>query len=347
MAIKANASSQGGEFKKFVGVGSFRVLGVNPNKAELEKFLGRELDKEPEYLKDKQDANDGNKAYKQLRVCFMLQADDPANCNPSNKETIRTNAALTEPYKTMVNFFLDSRYFYNRDKSKVQVIDKYGRTAWVTVEQCKNHQIPVYSNGPAKIAADYRPAYMGEAVLTEFIDNYLNITPIDTYNKNTGEWITNPHPEDCEGWLEGIKEYFTGNVGQLKEYCGYLPDNCIKMLVGVQTDNEGKQFNTVYTRMTLRNGAKSYTRLKDAIDGDNKYLTDNGKDADTTVWTNDPVGVIKDIEVYTENVRETNLNTAPAPSDDPFAQAAAMPEAGSDLPFNGPDNSDADPFAGM
>ena len=61
MAIKANASSTGGDFKKFVGVASFRVLGVNPTKEELEKFFGRTMEKEPEYLKDKQDANDSNK----------------------------------------------------------------------------------------------------------------------------------------------------------------------------------------------------------------------------------------------------------------------------------------------
>ena len=343
MAIKANASSQGGEFKKFVGVGSFRVVGVNPTKAELEKFFGREMSKEPEYLTDKQDAKDNNKPYKQLRVCFMIQADDPSNCSPNNKETARTNAALTAPYKTVVNFFIDSRYFFNSDKNKVQVIDKYGRTAWVTVEQAKNHQIPVYSNGPAKLDGGYRPAYMGEAALTEFIDNYLNITPIDTYNSNTGQWVTNPHPEDCEGWLEGIKDYFTGNVSQLKEYCGYLPDNCIKLLVGVQTDNEGRQFNTIYTRKTLRNGAKSYTRLKDSIDGDNKYLTDNGKEPDNTIWSNDPIGVISEIKEYVENVKETNFNSTPTASDDPFAKATALPE--DDLPFGEPSNTDTDPFA--
>ena len=343
MAIKANASSQGGEFKKFVGVGSFRVLGVNPTKAELEKFFGREMQNEPEYLKDKQDANDNNKPYKQLRVSFMVQADAPADCDPINKETIRTNAALTEPLETTVNFFIDSRYFFNRDKSKVQVIDKYGRTAWVTVEQAKNHQIPVYSNGPARLDADYRPAYMGEAALTEFILNYLNVTPIDTYNNNTGQWVTNPHPEDCEGQLAKIKDYFTGNVSELKEFCGYMPSNCIKLLVGVQTDNEGKQFQTIYTRQTLRNGAKSYNRLKDAIEGDNKYLTDNGKDPDTTIWSNDPIGVIKEIEEYKETVKETNFNAAPVASDDPFAKAAALPE--DDLPFGEPDNNDSDPFA--
>ena len=75
MAMKANASAQGASFKNYVGVGSFRVCGVNPTKEEMEKFFGRSIDKEPEYLKDMIDSQHNNKPYKQLRVTFMLQAD--------------------------------------------------------------------------------------------------------------------------------------------------------------------------------------------------------------------------------------------------------------------------------
>ena len=333
MAIKANASSQGAEFRKYVGVGSFRVLGVNPSKDELMKFLGRDVPNEPEYLKDKVDNNDGDKPYKQLRVSFMIQADKQYE----DGKPIKENAALKEPMKTTVNFFIDSRYFYNRDKTKVQVIDKYGRTAWVTIEQCKNHQIPVYSNGPAKLDADYRPCFRGEAELTEFILNYLNVTPIDTYNNNTGEWMTNPHPEDCEGRLEKVKNYFAGDISELKEFCTYMPNNRVKLLLGVRTDNEGRQFNTVFTRLTLRNGSKSYKRLQDSIEGNADYLQN-------TVFTNEADGTIKDIQEYKEDVKETNFNKPAV--DDPFAVAAALPENdASDLPFDGP--SDEDPFANM
>jgi hypothetical protein len=316
-------------------------LGVNPTKEELEKFYGRELQEEPVYIKEKTDEQDGGKTYKQMRISFMIQADDPKTVeqiNPNDRESMKTNANLKEPYKTTINFFIDSRYFYNRDKTKVQVIDKYGRTAWVTIEQAKNHQIPVYSNGPAKLDADYTPALRGEDALTEFILNYLNVTPIDTYNNNTGQWVTNPHPEDCEGQLAKIKNYFTGDVSELKEFCTYMPSNHVKLLVGVQTDDQGRQFMSVYTRTSLRNGARSYTRLKDEIDGSQSSTIKN------TVFSNDPIGVIKEIEEYKENVKETNLN-APAASDDPFAQAAALPEAGSDLPFG--DSTDEDPFKGM
>ena len=340
MAMKANASAQGASFKNYVGVGSFRVLGVNPTKEEMEKFFGRTFDKEPEYLKDMIDSQDNNKPYKQLRVTYLIQADIPEDIDPKNKASREANKALTEPFKTSVSFFVDSRYFYNRDKTKVQVIDKYGRTAWVTIDQCKNHQIPVYSNGPAKLDSDYRPAYRGEDDLLKFITNYLNVTPIDTYNSNTGQWMTNPHPEDCEAGLYKIKDYFTGNISELKEHCGYMPDNRLKLLVGVRTDDQGRTFGTVYTRMTLRNGAQSYNSLKDSLEGNAQYLQGS-------VFTDDPEGKITNIHEYKEETAETNLTQAPAASQDPFAQAAALPEAGSDLPFDGPENNDADPFANV
>jgi len=327
MAIKANASSQGGTgFKKYLGVGSFRVMGVNPTKEEMEKFYGREIGKTPEYFKDKQD-NEG-KAYKQLRVTFLLQAD----LKYEDGKPIKENAVLKEPLKTSVSFFIDSRYFYNRDKTKVQVIDKYGRTAWVTIEQCKNHQIPVYANGPAKLDADYKPAFRGEEVLTQFILNYLNVTPIETYNKNTGTWIVNPHPEDCEGNLYEIKNYFKGDISELKKDCSMMPYNRVKLLMGVQTDDQGNQYNTVYSRHSMRNGAQSYTQFKDSVEGQKNS---------NTIYTQDHAGIITNLVEYNDEVKESDLSKPAV--DDPFAAAAALPEAGSDLPFGDP--TDEDPFA--
>lgn len=329
MAIKANASSTGATgFKKYLGVGSFRVMGVNPTKEEIEKFYGREVSKAPEYLKDKQDANDDNKPYKQLRVTFLLQADTKYE----DGKPIKENAVLKEPLKTSVSFFIDSRYFYNRDKTKVQVIDKYGRTAWVTIEQCKNHQIPVYANGPARLDADYRPALRGENELTQFVLNYLNVTPIDSYNNNTGQWVTNPHPEDCEGNLSKIRDYFKGDISELKEYCSLMPTNRVKLLMGVQTDDQGNQHNNVYSRLSMRNGARNYTAFKDSTEGQQNS---------NTIYTQDHAGIITNLVEYDDDAKESDLSK-PA-MDDPFAAAAALPEAGSDLPFG--DSTDEDPFA--
>lgn len=322
MAIKANASSTGGDFKKFVGVGSFRVLGVNPTKAELDNFYGRDTQEPAPYVTDKVD-NEG-KSYKQVRVTFMIQAD----LNFENGKVNKTNAKLKEPYKTTVSFFLDSRYFYNKDKSKVQVIDKYGRTAWVPVDMVKNHQIPVYSNGPAKLDPDYKPCLRGEEELTEFILNYLNVTPIESYNSNTGQWIPCPHPEDAEGNLYKIQDYFKGDFSELKEYCSMIPTNRVKLLCGIRTNNEGRQYSTVYARKSLRNGSNSYIVFKKSID-DSKAA---GGLSDS-IFSDDSAGVIQEIHEYQETVQATDLSKPV----DPFAD--------DDLPFAAADNDD--PFADM
>lgn len=329
MAIKANASAKGMDFKRFVGVGSFRVVGVNPTRAELEDFYGREVANEPVYLFPKKDEKNNNADYTQMRVTFMIVADPPQNIDPEEKEAIKTNAALKEPLKLLAKFFIDSRYRFNGDRNKIQVIDKYGRTAWVTIDQAKNHQIPVYSNGPAKLDPEYRPAYVGEEELCEFMLNYLNVTPIDVWNKNTGQWMTNPHPEDCEGSLEHIQDYFKGNITELKEYCKLMPTNRIKVCVGVNVDSEGKEYDAVYVRKTLRNGSRSYTPIKDAMEGS----TSND------IYTDDPAGLITNIHEYKSNVKETNFGGEVA--NDPFAKPA------DDLPFGGPATPSDDPFANM
>ena len=327
MAIKANASATGGgEFKRFIGVGSFKVLGVNPTKEELSAFLGREVQNDPVYLTDKTD--DDGKAYKSLRLSFMIEADPLYEDGKENK----TNAALAEPYKTTVNFFIESRYNYNKDKTKIQVRDKYARTAWVTVEQAKNHQIPVYSNGPARIDKNYQPLLRGEEALLQFIVNYLNVTPIESYNSNTAQWVTNAHPEDCEATLDEIQSYFKGNIKELKEICKMMPNNRVKILIGIRTDNEGKQYENAYTETTLRNGTRSYTFLKDRIDG---RKSQGG--LQNVVFSDDPAGIITDIHEYNANVKETDLSK---PADNPFESNA------DDLPF-GPSSNEDDPFASV
>ena len=331
MAIKANASATGGgEFKQYIGVGSFRVLGVNPTKDQLSQFYGRDMTKDPQYLFDKEDKE--GKAYKFLRVSFMIQADDPESIEEGNKISKETNACLTEPLKTTVNFLLDNRYFFNKEKTKIKVIDKYARTAWVTVEQAKNHQIPVYANGPARLDKDYKPLLHGEEELTNFIMNYLCVNPIEVYNKNTGQYITNSHPEDCEGNLYEIQKYFKGDFSELDKYCKMLPTNRVKLLVGVQTDDEGKQHVSVYDRVSLRNGSKNYKTFKDAVDGDKSF----GRLQDT-VFSDDNAGLIENLHEYNANVKETDLSK---PADNPFESNA------DDLPF-GPSSNEDDPFASV
>ena len=114
---KVQESTEGGEVKRYMGVGSSYILGVNPTKSELESIYDRTLDKDPEYTGTQE--SDG-KQVPYIRLDFITRTD-PTACNG-----IEMTSKLV--------FFLRKEARYNRDKSKVQVIDKYGRTCWVSVE---------------------------------------------------------------------------------------------------------------------------------------------------------------------------------------------------------------------
>ena len=279
---KAQESKEAAEIKRYTGVGSVFVVGVNPNKSELEKLYERELDKDPEYVTEK----DGVVS---ARIDFIVKTDTAAKCN-NGIELL-----------TKVSMFIRKEYRFNKDKTKVQVIDKYGRTAWVTKEQAKNHEIPVYSNGkPANIDKDYRPAYIGEEDITNFLKLFLGIPNVEKWVKNeeTGKrevvgLVDNP--QDCECRLENIEDYFKGKFNEIKDAINLMPNNKIKVLFGVRTTDEGKQYQDVYTRKFLSNAVSVYDKLAEDVQS-NK---DNGAYPNTEF-------VIADLQEYT--VQATNFN---------------------------------------
>lgn len=228
--------------KRYIGVAPVKVLAVNPTKAEMEKIYGTDIENDPVYV-GKVDVN--GQSYNNVRLDFIVATDEE-----------KTGVSMT----TKVAIFVREQYRYNRDMTKVQVIDKYGRTAWVTKEQAQNHEIPVYANSmPANIDKDYRPCYVGEEDLTNFIKAYLNIPNVMKYVNGT--WVLVDNPQDCEARLDNIKDYFRGDFRELKDIMALQPNNKVKVLFGVRTNDEGHQYQAVYTNMFLKNGVTDYSKL--------------------------------------------------------------------------------------
>lgn len=249
---KVNESVEAGPIKRYIGVGTVKVLSINPNKSELEKIYGTTLDKEPEYLGTTQVGPEGNrKEVKQIRIDVIVSAE------PEKNEGV--------DMISKVSFYVADAYRMNGNMDKVQIIDKYGRTAWVTIEEAKAKAIPMYANGPANIDQDYRPAYVGEAELTEFIKKYLNISEPMKYVD--GKWIDADNKEDALCRLDNIANYFSNNIAELKEIATMQPNNVVKVLFGIKTNNENKQFQTAFTGMFLKSNAKDFTKLSKEIEG--------------------------------------------------------------------------------
>lgn len=291
---KAQVSKEATEIKRYTGVGSVFVVGVNPNKAELEKLYDRELDKDPEYITEKDGVTSA-------RIDFIIKTDPTAKCN-NGIELL-----------TKFSMFIRNEYRFNKDKTKVQVIDKYGRTAWVTKEQAKAHEIPVYKNGPANIDKDYRPAYVGEEDITNFLKLFLGISNVEKWVKNEATGRREvvglvDNPQDCECRLENIEDYFKGKFNEIKGAINLMPNNKIKVLFGVRTTDEGKQYQDVYTRKFLSNTVSIYDKLAEDV----QTNKDNGAYPNTEF-------VVADLQEYTvqaTNFNNTNNNNGDMPFDE-------------------------------
>lgn len=246
---KGIESTEGAKIVRYTGVASIYVKGVNPTKEELEKFYGRDLDNTPTYIGE---VDLGGTKVPQVRLDFMVVAD------PEKYKDAEGNPI---DLKTRVTLFL-RKSFRLSQAGKYQVIDKYGRTAWATEEEIAAKQVPVYSNGkPANISSEYRKAYHGEEELIKFLIAYLNIPSCQRYVN--GEWIMNDASKlaDSEAYLEHIEDYFKGNFKELKDIISLQPNNKVKVLFGIRNTDDGKQYQTTYTRMFLKNSITDYSKL--------------------------------------------------------------------------------------
>ena len=240
MAFKANKVEAAPEYKNYIGWAQTKVLAVNPTMEERNKLLGITSEKIPEYT------DTDNEGVKYARITFYVQPlyEDGTPVGPIVDAT----------------FFIRDAYRYNRDKTKVQVIDKYGYSGWATQEECKNHsQLKSTAGNNLRISTDYRPAYTGEIALIEFIKTYLNIDEYITYENKA--WVVNKknNPEDCECEVE-VKNFFTGNFNEIKDIPKLMPENTLKMVFGIRKV-EDKVYQTVYTNTVAKANSRNVNNI--------------------------------------------------------------------------------------
>ncbi len=239
---KTHESKETQEFKRYVGLASSYVLAVNPTKKELDQLRGFESQSEPEYIKDGENG-------KEAHINFLVKTDPEAN---NGIEIIN-----------QLMFTLRPTPAYNKDESKVQVIDQYGNVTWANTEDAKAGKKLLSANGSElKIDAKYRMACVGEADLVGFLKKYLGVA--DAFNYVNGSWILKDNAAECIFALEHIKDYFKGDFKELKEALALQPNNKIKLLYGVRTTDDGKQYQTVASRedLILHNSAGSLAVTK-------------------------------------------------------------------------------------
>lgn len=241
---KTKESTETVDIKRYIGIGSSHVLAVNPTKTELDSIMGYESQNEPEYT-----GSDDNGAW--ARVIFIVETD-PKQCDGID-------------VKNRIMFTLYNSPAYNRDQTKVQVIDDYGNSTWASVEDAKAGKKLLSANGnPIRIADKYRMACRGEVDLVSFLKAYLCVD--DAFNYTNGVWTLKPNASECVFGLERIKDYFKGDFSEIKDALKLQPNNKVKLLYGVRTTDDGHQYQAIATRneFVLRNSAnnRAYERLE-------------------------------------------------------------------------------------
>lgn len=298
MAIAKGRETVEREFKRYIGVAPMFIEAINPNKAEHEALFNTTLEEAPSYIGTKSDS-DGNE-FKYARVGVVFRPDIE-------------KIGFEMPLVTM-SLFIENRYRYNADKTKIQVIDKYGNTGWPSIEEAKAKATMLKNkNGElydSHLDKDYRPAYVGEEELMKFVKTYLNIPNYLVYDNDSKSWIVNTkvNAVDCECRFDNIPALFTGNFSEVKDALGYQPTNKIKVLLGVRTDAEnGKLYQTVYTKRFLSNASTNYSALDKEIQEMINSAIANGR----TVNTEYSVTAVKEYSVAPTQFTPTEDTTAP------------------------------------
>lgn len=250
------AFAQGSESKEvvrklYIGIAPVFVLAVNPSKEETEKLYNTELDEAPNYLSEAEVGPEGNKTkVPQARIDFVVKSD-PEKCNGIEM-------------LTRVTFFLSKAYRYNKDNTKVEVINRYGETTYLPIGAVKGTE-PIPDNMKWYDTSDMRPAYIGEAELTDFIKKYLNIPNKSFTNPKTKEVKFIANLADAEARLDKIENYFKGDFTELKNIIKLQPNNRVKGMFGVRTTDDNKQYQAVYTQKFLKLNVTDYSKLDEEM----------------------------------------------------------------------------------
>lgn len=294
---KSTAQQNGGAFKRWIGVASCEVLTVNPDNLTWATYFNSPMKEEPVYTKMKD--IDG-KQVNETRLTFLVR--------PTNVDA----GVMT------ISFFVQDRVRYNKDKTKIQVIDKYARTAWATIEEAKAKKVPMSKSGtPLKIDKDYRPIYVGEENLTKFIKRLVNIPDTETWNKDKQCFETYGKLEDCEARFESMEKIAKGDVKEIKEILKKNEKHQLMIAFGIRINPDGKEFQTFF--------ADEFWRV--SYDKSGKLYI-NGNYIDKQIVKQKDAGLYSSTDFRTCELQEYSYVPTQIM---PNTQAPAEPE--SDLPF--------------
>lgn len=255
------------------GVAAVNILAVNPTRAEQNQILKSEGSTDAINYVDTakvKDAKGNEQEVPRVRVTFIVRTDPKIACNSGISST------------QFVSIFLSKGYLYSHKEdgvTKIQVIDRFGRTAWATSEELKEHKIPMNTirkgpdagkKKPANIDKVYHPAYIGEPELIDHMKKFTNIPRPDVWDNDKRVWVMKTDPaelRDCEAMLEpeDFEKIFKGDVSVIRDAIMGAPMNAYKLMFGVRIKTDGTIQQAVYTRLPVNLAVTNYKDFEAAL----------------------------------------------------------------------------------
>lgn len=230
MEFKVNENAgKVSSYKIYQGAAPVKIVAVNPTAEELQTILGRERNVNP-YITD-------NNGVKRIRLDFWFRTD----AEKCGFDIISS-----------FSIFCEDRPMLNSAGTKYKIVDKYGRTAWGTVEEVKAGQVPMYVNKTsntsfaAGISTGYHIMRPGEENLLALFRNLFCIGRPDKWNETTNRYELR---SDCDNYVlnfTNIKDWFTGDISEIRE--AIKVKNNVGVVLSKRDGAEGKMFQTAYNR---------------------------------------------------------------------------------------------------
>ena len=305
------------DIKKYIGVGSVSIVAINPNNAKLKEFGWTIPDgaAEPSYAYNKEQNVSG-------RIRFLVRLEE----------------LEAKPVVAMDFFIRPEIRMTSKEgdpERKCQILDSYGNSAYATKAEFTSHKIPQYANGPAKIASNYKACHIGEAELVQFLMKFLNITPLQKFDRVKNEWVDNKNPGELT--IDHWDKLCAGNASEIAEYVACRPDNRVKVIFGVRSNEDNRSWQTFLSTLFLGNGAFTdkttglYSNAQTAID---KYMDRLNPESPTTFsFSASPVHEWVITASSPAESTDDSVEVAGADEDMPDFDAPAVEDDESSLPF--------------
>ena len=275
--------------KYYTGVENFKVVGINPTKAELEIMYGREINFDPEYIgTTKVEDGDGEREVPQMRLDFYL----------ANEEGDIT---------TKAQFYIGDTH-HKSQTGKFKVINAFGKSTWLTEDAIKSKVMP--DNMSWYNATEVKVAKRGEEEVIAFLTNLLNLPfKIDE--------LADPSEAFAKISSQEWTKIFAGDVSLLRNIIAGT-NNKVGVLLGVKTKTDGGLVQAIFNRHTLRQYTLHSTKASKF-----KYLEKDVTEAKTAgAFGNVEFGPV-DYALREFEVGATKISAANTNQTDVFAQADA------------------------